>query len=64
MFKLSIFKIENGILTKVRSSEAETIKIPDNVVSIGENAFSRTSYKFVIIPPSVTEIDRYAFEFY
>ncbi len=55
------FVVENGILTDYRGFE-ETVIIPDNVTSIGENAFYNCEgVKFVAIPENVTYVGKNAF---
>lgn len=40
-----------------------SITIPDNVISIGRNAFQSCAFTSITIPNSVTEIGKYAFQY-
>ena len=56
------FTIEDGVLTKY-AGEGGKVIIPDNVTSIGWQAFANcTNMTSVTIPSSVTSIGSYAFE--
>lgn len=59
------FVVENGILVdyKGENNLLEVVSIPSNlgITAIGENAFSDTVIRTVIIPKGVTTIKKYAF---
>lgn len=58
----SDFIIENGVLIDYRRAY-EHVTIPDNVTSIGYQAFKNCeSLTSIVIPDSVTNIGKYAFE--
>ena len=54
------FEIHDGILTKYNGTEAE-VTIPQDVTSIGKNAFSGCKIESITIPNSVTSIGEDAF---
>lgn len=58
--KTKDFVIEGGVLKKYQG-ESLTPVIPESVVEIGENCFKGLKITSVIIPESVTTIDKYAF---
>ena len=55
------FKIEDGILIKYYKHNWSSVKIPDGVTKIGEEAFHYNCLMSVIIPDSVTEIGKKSF---
>ena len=63
MSNMNDFVIEDGVLKKYKGKDRDVV-IPNNVTSIGQDAFNRCySLKSVMIPDGVTSIGRYAFEY-
>ena len=61
MSNLSDFKIKGGILVKFKGKDTDVV-IPENITSIGNNAFENcNNLRSVIIPNSVTSIGENAF---
>ena len=59
---ISDAEVDNGCLTKYNGDSAETdIIIPDDVTSIGDNAFEYSDITSVIIPGTVKKIGKNAF---
>ena len=62
----SVFELPEMNITSIAANtfkgvEAESIVIPETVVSIGESAFAESGIKAVVIPGSVTTIGDFAF---
>ncbi len=57
----SDFVIEKGVLKRYKGKAEHIDMLPYGVTSIGEYAFKLCSIKSIIIPDSVTRIDKFAF---
>lgn len=55
------FIIEDGVLIKYKDNEFFDVEIPDNVTSIGREAFYESTIYNIIIPDSVQSIGSFAF---
>ena len=60
MNKIEDFIIENNVLVKYVGKE-EDVVIPDGVISVGKEAFSKSKIISVILPDSITTIEGDAF---